>query len=296
MQTITEHEKTFSKLLAACTSWAGVTTAKLEELLRPGLAEGESMPDLALVQKLFGRALERHWQQLLHAHDGVEDAVSRHRTLLGERDAAVRTLYGLLSDLRAYLRRYFGASVVWLLALRGETSRDPVVLLRQADRAVNRLRNLSRPLPAVVIKLSRRQVASATDREAWAAPVADAAEVLRRLVAQASLAAKAVDMARFDRRQALKGYNATFLNVAGWLEATYRAAGLEKLAKKVRPSKRTRVQIYRQTKKLAEREAKRDKITPGKLAAPAASEPAGAGRVLPFEPLRRAFRRIRRAG
>lgn len=172
-----------------------------------------------------------------------------------------------------------------------------------------------------MLRLSEAQIAALTDREEWAKPIAKSADLLRRLAAQAGLAAKVVDLKRLERRRALRAYNTLFLATGGWLGATYRIAGLEHLAEGVRPSKKTKVQIYRQMKRLEELEAKEVAKKSGEAAAVASSEPeaarAGAPEPVaervseavpeaeaggegedsaPFEPLRRALRLIKRAG
>lgn len=235
MDAILERKKAAATVVAASRRWAAATADGLAELLRPVLREGEALPDLELLQELFGRVLELHWRRLETADHACGQAGDRHRLRLGERAAATGTLYRRVVDLRALLGGVYGARPARrLLGLAGKTADDPVALERQAEQAVARLRDAASALPSAAYTPTGR------NREAWARPVDQAAGVLASARASASLAGKDLDAAAAERRRALAGFNGVFVEVAGWLEATYRAAGRAERAQAVRPSRRRR--------------------------------------------------------
>ncbi len=277
MSTITDRQKSTFQIRAANRAYAGPTAATLADLLTPVLAAGERLPDLELLQDLFVRLLEHSWYHLSAAAEVCLEVVERQGELIAERDAAVSRLYREVVDLRRTLKGTIGVQpTALLIGFRGKTSQDPVVLLRQADRATARLRDLDRPLPA-----SRRRPAAggASDRARWAAPVAAAAKGLRSLVTAVDKTAKQLDAARLERRQALEHFNRSFVAVADWLVATYRVIGRDDRAKAVKPSRRYPGQT--------DRDAKR---RPGKRPArPADTRPEDTERPLAFPHLRPLF-------
>ncbi|MCP3958929.1 MAG: hypothetical protein GY719_13840 [bacterium] len=256
MKAILERKKAAAIVTAASRCWAAPTTAEVAELLRPELAEGETLPDLELLQELFGRALARRWQRLESADQAHLRATEDRDHSNGENAAALAKLYRRVVDLRRFLRGVFGGGAARrLLGVAGATSRDALVLLRQAGHAVARLGDTSRGLPSACVELT------SYDRSRWAAPVEAAAETLRWASARATGAAKRLEAAVADRRRAIADFNDVFVLAAGWLEGTYRAAGRADRAELVRPSRRRRGRLLQG-----------DDRGPGRRVEPAADE------------------------
>lgn len=232
MKSIIDRNHSALTVATASYTWAPSTAAALAEFLRPELAEGETLPDLELVQVLFGRALTRRWGRLEATGEAHVSTVARYRLAVAERTAATRALYHAVVDLRTLMRGIFGAAPARrLLGLKGRTSLDPVVLLKQAERAQDQLRD---PLPRAAFEPSE------SDQARWSAPVKTLASTLEAARARASLAGKELEASAADSRRALGDFNAAFTRVAGWLTGTYRAAGRGDRAETVRPSGRRR--------------------------------------------------------
>lgn len=232
MDPVADRHKSVSEVLCSVRRFERSTARLLGELLAPELEDGRPLPDFVYLQRLLAAALDRCWRRLLDADEACHDARAHRRGLIDERDEGVRELYREVVDLRILLRGRFGAEPSKrFIGVRGATSRDPVVLLRQGDRAVARLRALDRPLPPSRFRLS------AALRARWARPLAAAAAVLRALVDRVVTAAKRVDAARLHRRRALEDFNGAFVLIAGWFEATYRLTGRDDRADGVRPSR-----------------------------------------------------------
>lgn len=279
MDPVTDRHKSVAELLSANRQFARSTASDLEDLLTPELEDGRPLPDLVYLQQLLAAALERRWHRLSAADETFDDARSQRHTLIDERDGDVALLYREVVDLRTVLRGRFGAKPSKrFIGLRGDTSRDPVVIQRQADRAVARLRNLDRPLPASKVR------PSGADRIRWANPVAAAADALRATVGRVVDAVKQLDAARLERKRALASFNDAFVGIAGTFEAIYRLTGRDDRAEVVRPSRQHPGRLHREDKK-------RGRGGSGSRKAPA--------RLLSFKSLRRAWRQLparRRSG
>ncbi len=237
MSTLIDRQKSMLQLRATHRRHTRSTAGALGDLLTPLLEPGEDLPDLELLQGLFLRLLELAWNRFSTADDALRDTLDRHSELVTERDVATAHLYREVVDLRRMLRGIFGTDpAAHLIGLRGTTSQDPVVLLRQADRATARLRDPGRPSPP-----SPRQppvTDPALARAHWSAPVAGATGRLRLLLTAVTRAAKDLDAARLERRRALEHFNQSFIVVADWLVATYNAIGRQDRAGAVRPSRK----------------------------------------------------------
>jgi hypothetical protein len=231
MKAVIDRAKSFIAVLEASRRWSRSTARSLADFLRPELAAGEEMPDLVLLQQLFARALARCWRLVTEADEAHVAARGRRRESLAELDRRIRALYREVADLRSVLAGVFGAAAArHLISFSGATSRDPVVLLRQANRIAARLRDRSRPLPPASFEPSEEQ------RDRWAAPVEAAARDLQAANDRASVAGRELEAAKVELRQTLGDWNPCFVRAAGWLAGTYRAAGHDEREKAVRPS------------------------------------------------------------
>ncbi len=328
-----ERERSAESVDTAFRRYARFTGKRWRELLKPELREGETMPDVELLQLLMQRALARRCRRMSEAGEALlderQDAAEQQKAAAAEA-GRTRTY---VRDLRTTLQGRFGRERTSdFLGLRGATRRDPVDLQRQADRAVRRLRDEQKALPAAGLG------AKELDRESYAAPLADHAAALRQARVRVTAAGKRVDYALVIKDRALEDYNDVFFKVTTWFEALYRLIGFEAAAREVRPSGhrkgRTFLDVQRRRKKPRKKAAGKtaggdttgdtatdaspaENPTEESPAAPAALEaipaeivPARVGpavievaavesrpaRLLPFEPLRRALSIFRRSG
>ncbi len=233
MRAVLDRKKSAATIVAASERWAAATARVLEKLLRPELAEGETMPDLKLLQRLLGRALARRWKRLEAADQARERAVERRRRRRGEQLAARAKLYRRMVDLRRLLGGVFGGEACRrVLGIAGETSRDETVLLRQARHATACLADDGRGLPPAPF------VPTADDLARWRGPIEAAAESLQAVSGLAADGGKDLEAAGVDLRRAIADYDSVFLRVAGLLGAAYSGAGRDQRAGAVRPSRR----------------------------------------------------------
>ncbi len=275
---VSDREKSTARVVGTARRFARSTARELRKLLAPELQEGEEMPDLVALQELMASALERHMRRLVTAHDVLSELERQDAELRARRNLAVSLLYHEVGGVRNLVAGRLAPEIARVfLPLEGETSREPLVLLRQADRTVELLRDFThRPQTAAF---------SDAERERHAAPLAEKANVLRRRDAQARRSAKSLDLARLDRRRALEEFNRVFIRIAGWLEHTYRAIDRDDLADAVRPSRqypgRTVAEI---TERAAAVEAEPEPAVE--------EEPEPASPPLPFDALRHIARAL----
>ena len=251
MDPVTDRKQAVDEVLSVHRRFARPTARALAQLLTPELEDGRSLPDLLHLQQLAARALERRWHRLHSADEARHDALAYRHAVIARRDEQVSLLYREIVDLRSVLRGRFGAARSRnFIGLRGHTSRDPMAILTQADRAVSRLRDPGRPLPH-----SRLPVSDAA-RERWAVPVAETADAMRVIARHVVTAIKNADLARRERKLALAEFNRVFVLLAGWFESLYRLAGRDDWAELVRPSKQYPGLTWKQGKSRHRRPAK----------------------------------------
>ncbi len=262
MDPITDRQKSVADVLATHRRFARSNARALEDLVAPVLQAGKPMPDFVYLQQLLADSLDLRWRRLSEADEACHDAQAERHALIVVRDGEVALLYREVVDLRTIVRGRFGAAPSKnFIGLRGDTSRDPVLIQRQADRAVARLSDAGRNPPPSKLPPSfhsRASGATLAARRRWALPVAEAAGALRATVARVTTAAKVADAAGLERRRALAGFNDAFVLIAGLFEAIYRVIARPDLAEGVRPSKQYPGLTY-----------KRGKRRPGRRARPA---------------------------
>ncbi len=233
MKTMLMRKKSATAVVAASRRWAAAAAESLAELLRPELAEGESLPDLQLLQELLGRALARRWRRLETAEQARDQARDRRRQQVGEKIVARAVLYRRVVDLRRVLRGVFGgAACRRLLGIAGETSRDDVLLLRQARHLVARLAAPPGELPAALFQPTAGEMAR------WAAPVEAAIEDLQKASALAATGVKEAEAADAELGRSIADFDSVLVRVASLLTGVHTGAGREQRARAVRPSRR----------------------------------------------------------
>ncbi len=246
MDPVTDRQQSVAEVLSTHHRFARSTAHALADLVAPVLEPGKPAPDFLYLQQLLADSLGLRWRCLSEAEEACHDAQVERRALITERDSEVALLYREVVDLRTILRGRFGSVPSKnFIGLRGDTSRDPLVILRQADRAVTRLRDAGRTPPPSKLP------PSPAIRRRWATPVAEATDALRATVARVTTAAKIIDATRLERRRALAGFNDAFVLIAGLFEAIYRLVGRPDLAEGVRPSRRHPGKTYLQVKRAA---------------------------------------------
>ncbi len=226
-----DRDKSFQEVASAARVYEDQAADLVAEVLAPELEEGEEMPDLRLLQRLARRALERRHRRLETAGENLQDQQVRVRVSREDLDGVTGAGHDVLAGLRLAFKGFFGkARSENFLGVRGETSRAPLPLGRQLNRAAARLLDDERELPAAKLAIKNfRRTDQARQLAARSAALSDA---FKRWTA----ATKEADGLLVEKQRALEDYDGTFVKIAGWFAAFYQLAGREPWARGVRPS------------------------------------------------------------
>lgn len=150
---VTDRQRVAKAIVAAARTHAQEVGERLREILAPALQEGQTLPDLADFQQVLARYLEMRTSAIIAADEAhlveQDDDVDPRR----RRDEAAAVLSRTLVEIREGLVGAFGRDTLReLVGLQGETASEPVVLLRQANRVLERLRE-----PAFELRTPQRE-------------------------------------------------------------------------------------------------------------------------------------------
>lgn len=226
---ITDREKSALAVVAVGETQAEATAAALGKVLEPHLANGESLPNLALLLKLVSRALDASKTRMVDADAAHEAELGDDEPIRRARDEAASALSERIVELREVLTGLYGAATASAV-FAGPTPVDPVVLSRFAGEVATQLARVKLPAPRLKgANLDTAEIASALQerRTTLDMQLKDVARELRE--AQATLDAK---------NQAMAAYDELFGGAATTLAGLLRLAGKTDLAAKVKPSTR----------------------------------------------------------
>lgn len=226
---ITSREKSALAVVSVGETQSDATGAALGALLKPHLAQGEALPNLALVITLVARALDAAKARMVEADAAHEAELGDDAPLRKARDEAASALSDKLVELREVITGVYGAPAASMV-FAAPAPEDPVVLSRFAGEVAAQLGRVTLPAPRLKgAKLDIAETVSALQEHSATLDghLKGVARELRE--AQATLDVKNRAMAAYDER---------FAGVATTLTGLLRLAGKPELAAKVRPSTR----------------------------------------------------------
>ncbi|MEM7050325.1 MAG: hypothetical protein AAF604_11735 [Acidobacteriota bacterium] len=229
---VTDRQKSSLAVEAAASTHAAEVAATLTSRLAEWTEGEETVPDLELLQRLLGRLLAARRAAMVAADESHLDELaddSEPRRLRDERADKLRVNLRALRDLAEGL---FGEGQGQALGLEGPVSADPVVLERQARRAMERLADESVPLPPT------RMPSLQVDRADWLQVLEPDLTALADALAQVARERREAESSLLTKQGRIAEYDEAFLGAARLLEALYRTAGQPELADRVRPSSR----------------------------------------------------------
>ncbi len=205
----------------------------LEVSFTEHLVEGEIMPDFRTVFRLLQRRLAAAVQVLVTAGDRHLTEVDNDIKLRQRRDELVTLLGTKVSRFRNMLDNLFGkGSALQLAGLDGRTEQEPVALLAQVERILDRFGNPDTE-PGIPGFDAFRM-----DPAAVAGDFQADYEELRDLVTELTRENRRSDKTIIAKNEAMDRYNEQFRWIAGCLESFYDLAGQHELAARVKPSTR----------------------------------------------------------
>ena len=181
----------------------------------------------------FGTELRSAHEGMVAANTAHVGQLARIVALQEQRDALSKGLLSRFLKARHGLEGLFGTSQGFpMLAVAGETPRDPTGLVHQVRETVDFL------LQPKVARPSLDLAGFQIDLEATAAQLGGEADELDGVLTDLDRARKDADVTRQAKNEAIDRFDAVFLWVGRALESYFHLAGMHELAERVRPSAR----------------------------------------------------------
>ena len=210
---------------------AGIA-ADLSEKLRAELAEGEDMPDVALLLELMGRRMGRYRQRLLDRSAEHIEELAADTALREMRDEAMKELT------RAYITTRYTVSFGYSpkdaekLGFEVNVATDPEAMRLQVLRLLN---NFAKPEVQELRPVVPTVQFVPSEGEATFRPYLDN---LTTALAGLNEEKRKADETLLAKKAAVKENDLEFVQISRCIETTFAFAGREDLAERVRPSSR----------------------------------------------------------
>ncbi len=227
------RERTFRIVHAAVDTHGGGAAMILNDRWAPAQAPegGQPVTDYRLVFADLGDELGRARQAMLstnHAHLGQLALIVDQQK---QRDALSPALFDRYYQARHTLESLFGRQRGFeVLAVDGETPRDPTGLINQVRSTVTFLEKPKVKLPSVEL------AGVAIDLSAMAIQLTAGADDLEAVLSALDRERKNAEATRKAKNDALAEFDRRYLWIGRGLETYFHLAGLHELAERVRPS------------------------------------------------------------
>ncbi len=211
-------------------------------------AVGKSERPITVADLVYGIGCEirRLAEAMVDADEELDRARRHRRRLCRERDAAGRLLYGELGRFRKHARGILRPRRARLVPeLRGETFRDPQLLVRQTDDCLRWAASRDDAPPGAEVAPEGRQ------RNTWKAMTAPLVPLRNELDAALTAvdgAGPAIQAALHLRDRAMAEYDDRYSKGARLLESLYTLLGMPSLAAAVRPHRKVTARVGRPSK------------------------------------------------
>lgn len=231
---ILQRIKSLRFLLSAILGELSINVAgTLLEKVRPDLPDGQTVPDFLASIRALGQRLRAAMDRLSNADMKVFFLKAELEALGKSRDTLASALAAAIVRLRRLVLGLYEAPHVAGLALQSPRSYRPTPLLRQAD--------LITGIFAGELLASLLGEAAYEESPGLQEPVRLVQQIADELLAvtvEIDETRRQLDRAVIEKKELQEEYDMLFLNTARTFESYCRLAGMERLAKKIRPSKR----------------------------------------------------------
>ncbi len=238
---VTRRARDAAALVASIRVHKADVAAALGQRFAPTLQDGESVPDYELALELAGRSVQLAFDRLDELDDRHYVAKANSAHLAGAVDRlAKQELYPQAVDVRRQIDAAFGREVgSELHSFTGRTPRVAERLRQHVGRAVSRLGNPNRELPA------RQKTGGPVDRgghpeggqmEQWQRRLEEPLGLL--VAAGEELSRQRVELSAVsgERQQAMQHFDAVYAESLRFVEAAYAMAGIRgQMLKSLRP-------------------------------------------------------------
>lgn len=235
---VTDRQKVAGAIMAAARTHAERVGEQLRETLSVVLEKGETFPDQTLFLRLLARYLEMRTGSIVTADETHLRELGDDRGPRRRRDEAAAALYSAVVGIREALNGAYGRErAKELLNIDGETSDEPVVLLRQANRTLEVLRQPPPDTPPLRVQ------GVGVDFETMAGQLQPALDELARAVRELDVELREQEATLQAKDLALDAFDGAIAGIGRILIGSDQLVGFSKLAEKIRlrlPARRRR--------------------------------------------------------
>lgn len=226
---VSRRQKVRKAVAATTRVYAEKAAAALTDRLSPLLEEGETLPDLTLLQELLLRLVRSAEKDMLAADTVNLKEQAPDAVLRSQRDELVSALYTHMVEVRLAVAGILGSSVVdEVMRITGATSQDPEHLIRQVQQVIGHLRNPELDLPSI------ESEGTEVVLEAWITRVEAVIEQLAPLLEDVEADRTAASETVGVKQDAMSVFDDTVTNVGRVFRGFYGIGGLERASKSLR--------------------------------------------------------------
>ncbi len=230
---VADRQKLSESLEASASTHAADVNQRVIEVLSAVLAEGETVPDLALVQILVGRLIARARGHMVEVDRAHLDEIVKDRGLRRQRDDAAKNLRRTVLRIRDSFDGAYGPGrCEEILGFGTSIPQDPMLLRQLATAGVEYLTDPAFELPPMELA----GVAWSPDlfAEQLRAPLADLEQAQTQLSREDRKSNKTIEI----KNQAIEDFDDTSRRCFNFFQGFYSLAGEDLLAERVRPTSR----------------------------------------------------------
>jgi len=231
LKAVTDRIQSCRTVVEALDTYGDQLVAVLSESLDPLLEDGQVTP-FATQLSLFRKKLPLDRDQLVTTDRSYRDQRARESVVRRRRDDQMAEVNGDVVGLRRAFTGFYSEERLAELGSARRTPQTPVELLEQAAYLVERLGD-----PELDLSGSRfgdfQLVATAMTKK-----VSESVEVLAPLIEDVVRAERRSEAKKLAKDEALEAYNTSFVWIARTVESLCQLAGLDEVARRVRPSRR----------------------------------------------------------
>ncbi len=231
LKTVSDRAQSCDEVLGAITTFGGRLTGNLGEEFVSLLEEGQVMP-FATTLELFAKKLAASRDLMVETDRAYRDQRTRETLFRGRRDEQVAAVNSAVVGLRRAFTGFYRDEMLAEVGFARRTPQQPRELLEQATHLAVRLADPDLELTGSRFDDVELEVPKLAQK--LAAPV----DQLKLASDELAREERQTEALKLVKDEALAEHNKRFVWIARTVESFCRLAGLDEVAKRVRPSGR----------------------------------------------------------